>query len=332
MRWADRLQEALSGRDSCEPLLDVIEHLPDAVTLSDAVRDDAGHAVDMRLLYMNAQARAGQPDPDAAVGNLCSVLWPDMVTNGSFGACMRVLDRGAPEAGNFEWRDAATYRPAGYDWKAVRLGDDILLWVLRDVSERLRHQQDSVEIYERVVQSLTTATIAHAVGDDTTTMSSVAKGLDAAKEVAGRELEAPVPGQGAPEVVAPATPHSVSGSIRTLLCDDDSGIRTMMRVLLERSGSFTIVADVEDGRAAVTAAETEQPDLVLMDLNMPGMSGLEAIPLVRRVAPGAVVVALSGLRAETAASDALAAGASTYIEKGTPIREMLDQLSALFSD
>ncbi|HEY8584902.1 MAG TPA: sensor domain-containing diguanylate cyclase [Capillimicrobium sp.] len=119
--------------------LEVLELQPDAMTLSEAVRDERGRAVDMRLTYMNAQARAGQPDAGDAIGGLCSALWPSMVANGSFAACMRALDTGEPQSGDFMWEDEETYEPAGYEWKAVRIGSDTLLWVLRDCTERLRH-------------------------------------------------------------------------------------------------------------------------------------------------------------------------------------------------
>mgnify|MGYP001340581883 CR=1 FL=1 len=129
-----------SPGDDARFLQAVIESLPDAMTLSTAVRDAAGRAVDMRLDYMNAKAREGQPDAQAAIGGLCSELWPGMVENGSFAACMRVLDTGATESGAFNWTESDTYRPAGYDYRAVRVGEDTLLWVLRDNTERLRQE------------------------------------------------------------------------------------------------------------------------------------------------------------------------------------------------
>jgi isoquinoline 1-oxidoreductase alpha subunit len=87
----------------------------------------------MRLLRLNRAARSGLTDPDAAVGTLCSELWPQMVVNGSFDACMRVLDTGSSEAGAFWWTEQQTHRSIGYDYKAARIGIELLLWVLRDV-------------------------------------------------------------------------------------------------------------------------------------------------------------------------------------------------------
>ncbi|MCU1392879.1 MAG: diguanylate cyclase/phosphodiesterase with and sensor(s) [Ilumatobacteraceae bacterium] len=114
------------------------EWFPDAVTLSLAVRDADGRAIDMRLLSMNRQARSGQPDPEGSIGRLCSELWPQMVVNGSFAACMRVLDTGVTEAAQFWWTEEETYAPAGYDYKAARVGADHLLWVLRDSTDTVR--------------------------------------------------------------------------------------------------------------------------------------------------------------------------------------------------
>ncbi|MDQ1676296.1 MAG: hypothetical protein QOC93_1440 [Actinomycetota bacterium] len=117
---------------------DVLDSLPDAVTLSTAVRDRDGRAVDMTLRYMNAAARAGQPDSASAIGLTCRELWPQMTLNGSLAACLRALDTGVPESGEFLWTEDETYRPAGYDYHAIRVGPDTLMWVLRDSTARLR--------------------------------------------------------------------------------------------------------------------------------------------------------------------------------------------------
>jgi diguanylate cyclase (GGDEF)-like protein/PAS domain S-box-containing protein len=128
--------------DECAMLRAVLARFPDAVTVSAAVRDADGRARDMRLLYLNDAAREGQPDPEAAIGALCSELWPQMVLNGAFAACMRVLDGAAPESGEFWWTESATYRPLGNEYKAVRVGPDLLLWVLRDSADLARRMGD----------------------------------------------------------------------------------------------------------------------------------------------------------------------------------------------
>ncbi|GAA1534755.1 hypothetical protein GCM10009730_50000 [Streptomyces albidochromogenes] len=140
-------------------LPEVFECLPDAVTVSAAVRDDGGRAVDMRLEYMNAAARAGQPGQAAPIGGLCSALWPQMVENGSFAACMRVLDTGEPAQGAFTWTQASAYRAADYEYQAVRVGPDHLLWVLRDNGERVLR----AELLAEVTTALAAATTITAV-------------------------------------------------------------------------------------------------------------------------------------------------------------------------
>lgn len=324
--WPEKLCRALGGEMG--GVLEVLEHSPDAMTLSEAVRGEDGRAVDMRLLYMNRKAREGQPDPDEAIGRLCSVLWPGMVSNGTFQACMRILDSGEGEQGDFHWTDGATYRPAGYEWRAVRVGGEVLLWVLRDVSDRLRREKAVMEVYERVVQSLTAATMARELGHEDVVATELAAALGAAKVLATRELpDLPEP----VTAVSPSAPARVQaeGPVRTLICDDDPVIRQILRLALDGADGFTVVAEAGDGREAVAQAELLQPALVLIDLTMPVMSGAEAIPLVRRVAPDATVVVMSGLLAKSVATQVEGLGAAAYLEKGTPVREILERLSDL---
>ncbi len=138
LRFAGTPTSGMPARGDWVGLLaEVLEGLPDAMTLSTALRDAQGRAIDARVDYMNARARAGQPDAAAAVGRLWSDLWPDLVANGSHAACMRVADTGAPETGEFVWTEHETSTPAGYAWRAVRIGADTLVWVLQDTTARL---------------------------------------------------------------------------------------------------------------------------------------------------------------------------------------------------
>src|SRR4051794_7974823 len=98
---------------------------------------------------------------------------------------------------------------------------------------------------------------------------------------------------------------------------------------LERTGHFEVVAQAENGREAVDAATAHEPDLVLLDIAMPVMDGLEALPLIRRTCPAAVVVMLSGFGASEMTGKALASGADGYIQKGQPLSTLLAQLRTL---
>lgn len=113
---------------------------------------------------------------------------------------------------------------------------------------------------------------------------------------------------------------------RTVLADDVFDLRFMVKLALERSGSFQIVGEAENGDEAVAMAKQHQPDLVLLDVSMPVKDGLEALPDIRSVSPGSKVVMLSGFEASRLASTALASGAAAYLEKGIPPGELVDEL------
>lgn len=113
---------------------------------------------------------------------------------------------------------------------------------------------------------------------------------------------------------------------RVLLADDTPDIRALLRLVLSRQEDFGVVAEAADGREAVAMAQEHRPDLVLLDLAMPVMDGLEAIPGVRAAAPDCKIVVLSGFNAEQMAEEALAAGADAYLEKGTPPMRLVSEL------
>ena len=113
---------------------------------------------------------------------------------------------------------------------------------------------------------------------------------------------------------------------RTVLADDVFDLRFMVKLALERSGRFQIVAEAENGDEAVQMAKQHQPDLVLLDVSMPVKDGLEALPDIRNVSPTTKVVMLSGFEASRLASTALESGASAYLEKGIPPGELVSEL------
>lgn len=116
---------------------------------------------------------------------------------------------------------------------------------------------------------------------------------------------------------------------RVLLADDVGELRALVRLTLERSGEFVVVAEAGNGAEAVEAAAHERPDLVLLDVSMPIMDGLEALPLILEAAPEAQVVMLSGFAEERLGAEARKLGALAYLEKGVPPRELVTRLLAL---
>ena len=119
---------------------------------------------------------------------------------------------------------------------------------------------------------------------------------------------------------------------RTLLADDVGDIRFMVRLALERSERFEVVAEAENGAEAIRLTEKHQPDLVLLDISMPVVDGLEALPRVRAACEDAAVVMLSGFEAARLGPAAIELGAKGYLEKGIPPTQLVDELLKLLGD
>ena len=114
-----------------------------------------------------------------------------------------------------------------------------------------------------------------------------------------------------------------------LLVDDDDAMREMLHDLFVRDGRFSVAGEARDGRDAVAAAGRLQPAAIVIDHQMPGMTGLQALPELRRSAPGAVVVMLSGSAGPELEQQAVEAGAHAFMRKGTRLREILAVLCTL---
>jgi DNA-binding NarL/FixJ family response regulator len=108
----------------------------------------------------------------------------------------------------------------------------------------------------------------------------------------------------------------MSPPVTVVVADDVEAIRLMLAFVLDMHPSIDVVGEARNGREAVDQAERHQPTVVVLDLSMPIMDGLEALPEIRRVAPGAKIVVLSGFETDAMAAQALALGAESYVEKG----------------
>jgi len=118
-----------------------------------------------------------------------------------------------------------------------------------------------------------------------------------------------------------------SPKVRVLLVDDLPDIRLVMRLLLEADGRAEIVGEAADGTEAVRLASELHPDVVVLDLRMPGMDGVSALPLIRDASPGTVVVALSALPVGPMTDSAIDLGA-TYVRK-PDLRRVVNLVAAL---
>jgi DNA-binding NarL/FixJ family response regulator len=111
----------------------------------------------------------------------------------------------------------------------------------------------------------------------------------------------------------------VADEIRVFLCDDVAELRALMRFSLEEESDLRVIGEASDGLTGAEQIAELQPDVVLLDLSMPGLDGLEAIPRIKEVSPQTGIVIFSGFSAERMSAPALALGADRYLEKGEPV-------------
>ena len=112
---------------------------------------------------------------------------------------------------------------------------------------------------------------------------------------------------------------------RVLIVDDHPLTRDALGSLVTQSG-FSLVGEAADGERAIDLARTLQPELILLDLSMPGMDGLEALPRLREAAPDAEVVVLTASVAEENLLASIRAGAAGYLLKTEPPERIVEFL------
>jgi DNA-binding NarL/FixJ family response regulator len=118
--------------------------------------------------------------------------------------------------------------------------------------------------------------------------------------------------------------------VRVLIADDHAMVREGLHWALDHAG-YEVVGEAADGEEAVELAERLRPDIVLMDLSLPVLSGVAATKRIRSLVPNTKVVVLSMLSDETAVSSALAAGAVGYLVKDCTTAEIVAALGEVVS-
>ena len=112
--------------------------------------------------------------------------------------------------------------------------------------------------------------------------------------------------------------------IRVLLVEDHETVREGLRLLLDSQADMEVVAEASDGRTAVEFNERYRPQVVVMDLSMPEMNGLQATQAIKQSHPETSIVALTRHDDAPFVDELRKAGASAYVLKQSPSRELLD--------
>ena len=120
--------------------------------------------------------------------------------------------------------------------------------------------------------------------------------------------------------------------IRILIADDHAIVREGLRLILETHGEMKVVAETADGLEAIKQAKTLNPDVILMDISMPGLNGIEATRRIRKDCPRIRVVILSMLSSPEDIFRALQAGATGYLLKESAGTEVIQAVLSASSD
>ena len=121
----------------------------------------------------------------------------------------------------------------------------------------------------------------------------------------------------------------MSGPISVVLADDTEEIRHLLRLALSTDERFTVVGEASDGAQAVEVVASIRPDAVVIDLAMPVMDGLQAIPEIRKRSEATKIVVFSAFEAAQMSGEAMAKGAHAYIEKGSSYSVLMSTLLEL---
>ena len=201
-------------------------------------------------------------------------------------------------------------------------------------SAQAERQRVAREVNDTIVQGLVTAEMA----------LDLERFSEARKAIAGTSLHArrwigelAVDHQVQPGTAVRSTPvgtgAAMTENVNVLVVDDSAELRELISFVIKRHPEgWQVVATAAEGRQAVDEARSSQPDLVLLDIAMPVMDGMQALPLIREAAPGAVVVMLSGYPFETAGQGALDAGAHGYLEKSDLVRGLIPRVERILQE
>jgi DNA-binding NarL/FixJ family response regulator len=115
-------------------------------------------------------------------------------------------------------------------------------------------------------------------------------------------------------------------TIRVLIADDHRLFAQALEAILNDDGRIAIVGQARDGNEAVALAEQLEPDVILMDIAMPGMDGFQATRVIKQARPGARILMLTGSDSRSDVDRARTAGAAGYVTKDRIAAELIDAI------
>jgi DNA-binding NarL/FixJ family response regulator len=151
------------------------------------------------------------------------------------------------------------------------------------------------------------------------------------RSLAAKKNAPGVPAPGAvPSVPTAPEPGQGTDPIRVLIADDHALVRRSLETVLQGEAGLELVGQASDGQEAVQIAGEVVPDVVLMDIRMPKITGIEAARQMKEVAPSAKIVMLTISDEEEDLFEAIRAGASGYLLKDIPLDELADSVRAVY--
>jgi EAL domain-containing protein (putative c-di-GMP-specific phosphodiesterase class I)/CheY-like chemotaxis protein len=209
----------------------------------------------------------------------------------------------------------------------VAIGDARALWSSRLPADALKLDRALVGDAQLVgaavglARSLGLQPIAEGVETQEQARALAALGVELAQ---GHAFSAPCSAPAVEALLAADARREVAADaqVRVFLCDDAPGLRALLRVSLERDGDLSVVGEAGDGAGLPEAVRAARADVVLLDLSMPNVDGLEALAELRATDERVAVIVLSGFDARRMEAQALALGADRYVEKAAAMREV----------
>ena len=114
-----------------------------------------------------------------------------------------------------------------------------------------------------------------------------------------------------------------NGRLRIMIADDHVVVREGLKLVIEGQKDMVVVSEASDGASAIQQAQDLKPDVVIMDISMPGMNGLVATRTLKRILPQSVIVTLTRHGDDAYLEELMRAGASAYVLKQSPPVELI---------